>query len=135
MHLSSRVISGIAGLTLFASALPLPVLASTTCEDNGYSPFKDLTGCSPYFVAIDQLQDEGIIKGHPDGTYRPQDAINRAEFTTLITRLLHSQTCPLPVTPAAVFRDVPLNEWYTASVCTAKKYGIVDGKVVEEWDA
>jgi RNA polymerase sigma-70 factor (ECF subfamily) len=38
------------------------------------------------YEAINALTENGVISGYPDGTYKPQADISRAEMTTLISR-------------------------------------------------
>lgn len=40
---------------------------------------------------IDHFIARGLIAGYPDGTFKPQDSISRAEFTTLLVSVLHQQ--------------------------------------------
>lgn len=40
---------------------------------------------------IDHLTARGLIAGYPDGSFKPQDSISRAEFATLVVSVLHKQ--------------------------------------------
>ena len=77
---------------------------------------------SPYASAIAQLANRNIVKGYPDGTFKPQQAITRAEMLKIILLaanvevLLGQETC---------FSDVPKEERYVDIVCSAKAMGIV----------
>jgi hypothetical protein len=42
------------------------------------------TGGHPYDMAIDYMKTQGMIEGYPDGTYKPDAPINRAEFTKIL---------------------------------------------------
>lgn len=37
---------------------------------------------------ITKMSDKGIINGYEDGTFRPEDLLNRAEFATIMTKVL-----------------------------------------------
>ena len=52
---------------------------------------------------------EGLITGYPDGTFRPNRSMSRAEFVTLMNRLLNRG--PLLGRPAPRWADVPASHW------------------------
>lgn len=83
--------------------------------------FSDLTQYDQYLIAIDTLQDEGILKGYEDGSFKPANPINRAEFVTILVAAAKQ-------TPkgSSCFNDVG-SEWFAPYVCAAKEAGIVDG--------
>jgi hypothetical protein len=47
------------------------------------TPFSDIAG-HPNEEAIEYLQMNGIVKGYLDGTFKPDNQINRAEFVKII---------------------------------------------------
>ncbi|MBU1446190.1 beta-propeller domain-containing protein [Patescibacteria group bacterium] len=83
--------------------------------------FADVDASYEYSDAIYYLQDEGTIEGYEDDTYRPDNIINRAEFTkiTLIERgeIPEGGNC---------FPDVT-DQWFAPYVCKAKDLGLVQG--------
>ena len=89
--------------------------------------FSDVFPTHPYFEAISFVRSEGIVTGYEDGTYRPEQYINRAEFTKIIVganfRMEAIDRCPLTTD----FSDVTLSDWFAKYVCTAKHDGIIDG--------
>lgn len=58
-------------------------------ERGGFSdvPFNHLNA-----ETIDYVQANGIVSGYPDGTFRPDQTINRAEFVKIITIATFGQT-------------------------------------------
>jgi hypothetical protein len=70
------------------------------------------------------LSDKGFISGYPDRTFRPNQAITRAEFTRVLTNALEL-TKKQPATPT--FVDVNSGDWYYSCVETAAKSGLVKG--------
>jgi hypothetical protein len=65
---------------------------------------------------------EGIVKGYPDGTFRPKNNITRAEGVTMISRFSN-------VTPEAYdaeFTDVPASHWAAETVTGAYKAGMLE---------
>ena len=52
-------------------------------KDNAYS---DVSDTAWYAAAVSTLSKMGIISGYPDGTFRPNAPITRAEFAAMIAR-------------------------------------------------
>lgn len=77
---------------------------------------------------IQPLVDKGIISGYPDGTFRPNNPITRAEFCKIITSaLIYDGVIADYVTTRGTFTDVPDNIWYSQYVETAYANGFVVG--------
>ena len=83
---------------------------------------------SPYASAITQLANRNIVKGYPDGTFKPQQAITRAELLKII---LLAANVELSAGQESCFSDVPKEERYVDIVCSAKAMGIV--KWYDDW--
>ncbi|MDD5469954.1 MAG: S-layer homology domain-containing protein [Candidatus Peribacteraceae bacterium] len=75
--------------------------------------------------AIQYLLDNGIASGYPDGTFRPNDRINRAEFTKIIVGAVGLSTEGL--CKMASFSDVMGTEWYGPFSQAARCAGIIGG--------
>jgi polyhydroxybutyrate depolymerase len=87
-------------------------------------PFSDLAGSwYRYREAIADLQERGVLSGHPDGTFRPKDTLNRAEWLKMVFR---GRSDVQPGTRRC-FSDVAPDAWYAPYVCAAKARGIVQG--------
>ncbi|MDG0813886.1 S-layer homology domain-containing protein [Cohnella rhizosphaerae] len=77
-----------------------------------------------------ELADAGILSGYEDGTFRPDRAVTRAEFTAMMNRLM----AKLPKdglvegdpTREAFFTDIN-DEWYAEDVKKAAQLGLVQG--------
>lgn len=85
------------------------------------SPFKDVPSSHRHLAAIAQLKATEIIGGYPDGTFRPDITINRAEFTKIIMGVMGETT-----ETRSCFTDVK-TEWFAPYVCAAKENGIIGG--------
>ncbi|USB33771.1 S-layer homology domain-containing protein [Paenibacillus sp. YPG26] len=72
---------------------------------------------------IQKLVEKKIISGYPDGSFRPNQEINRAEFIALICRMLQLK----PVDGQSAFKDVNSDVWYAGYVNAIKAAGIVQG--------
>lgn len=53
------------------------------CTENDYP---DVSGKDWFNVAVSTMTNAGIIEGYPDGTFKPNNPITRAELATMISR-------------------------------------------------
>lgn len=83
--------------------------------------FSDVPEGHEYYDAIEYVKAEGIVVGYEDGTYRPGQLINRAEFTKIIMAALYPS-----IGGGACFPDVK-QEWFAKFICFAKDKGVVSG--------
>lgn len=61
----------------------------------------------------------GYVNGYPDGTFRPDRLILRAEAVVLLNRIMHTATT---ADPTISFKDVPPNHWaYEAITAAARR--------------
>ena len=70
----------------FTPLIPLlliPGLALAYNYEPSALPYNDAPSDLPSAIAIGVLTDEGIVEGYADNTFRPDTAINRAEFTKI----------------------------------------------------
>jgi uncharacterized protein YkwD len=86
--------------------------------------FYDVAASSSYYTAINYLADSGIINGYPDGSFKPEQEINRAEFLKL---LLESSNVTTDVNTATNFSDIDENAWYAKYVRKARQEGWIEG--------
>lgn len=86
--------------------------------------FADIDGVPWANEAILALSKRGVIKGTSETTFSPDDSIIRADFITLLMRMLDIDGGD--VTEAA-FDDVDMNEYYAEPVCRAKALGLITG--------
>lgn len=81
-------------------------------KDNAYS---DVSDTAWYAAAVSTLSKMGVISGYPDGTFRPNAPITRAEFAAMIARF--DETAKSADTP---FTDIS-SHW--AENAIGKAYG------------
>ncbi|MFC1655314.1 S-layer homology domain-containing protein [Patescibacteria group bacterium] len=88
--------------------------------------FTDVAFNDPLCPAIEFVKNQGIFQGYPDGTFRPNDVINRVESTKVI---LEGFSIPLLADDNTNqgFTDVIVNEWYMTYLRTGKDEGVVQG--------
>ncbi|MCK9478614.1 MAG: S-layer homology domain-containing protein [Firmicutes bacterium] len=75
---------------------------------------------------VSEMLTLGIIQGYEDNTFRPNNMITRAEFCTLITRVLGVDETSLDGLGGS-FDDVPATHWASGSIAFANNLGIVNG--------
>jgi len=76
--------------------------------------------------AIEFLKDSKIVAGYSDGSYKPENRINRAEFTKIIIEATYSDD-EIEGCDIASFSDVPADQWFSKYICMAKKHSVVSG--------
>lgn len=81
---------------------------------------------SDYWAApfINTLAAEGIVAGYPDGTFRPQQAIDRDEFAALV-RQAFDQESVRTIPSGSVFEDVPERYWAETAIEEAFEAGFL----------
>jgi hypothetical protein len=85
--------------------------------------FSDVSASYWGYSAISSLASKGIIAGYPDGTFKPDASITRAEFATMLVKALALNTSGTTGT----FTDVTTGAWYYGTVNAAASAGIVSG--------
>jgi hypothetical protein len=85
--------------------------------------FSDVPRTHPAFSAITSLYIRGVIGGYSDGTFRPRNSINRAEFLKILVAGFQSDEVR---GEKKCFKDVS-SEWFAEYVCAAKRLGWIDG--------
>lgn len=118
----------------FAVGSPLESRAVESWPGEGMV-FADVGEDDAYFEALGYLKEKDIISGYPDGTFRPYQTINRAEFTKIIIGSTGEGYSPLR-DPSGYdiysligvpFSDVENGAWYIPYLREAKDALIIDG--------
>lgn len=117
------------------TGLFLPVSVFALTFEVKTLPYSDSPSDLPTQIAISTLTEMEIVKGNPDGTFKPGVSINRAEFIKIAMGLLPPETVRIAT---RCFPDVDENIWFAEPVCRAKALGIVSGNSVvgvpaEQW--
>jgi hypothetical protein len=77
--------------------------------------------------AITVANDLGIVKGFPDGTFKPDQAVNRAEFAAMITRALAIPESALAAYTSTSFKDTAGYGWAVPYLAFCESKGIMLG--------
>lgn len=86
--------------------------------------FSDIPSTYWAWAEIQSLVQENVVQGYPDGTFRPEMPVTRAEFAKMIVAAL-----PLPLVQGGVpsFPDVSPDHWAFALIESAATAGLLKG--------
>ena len=104
--------------TIFFRLLTDDVRDENLTKTNRYS---DVAATAWYNTAVSTLSSMGIITGYPDGTFRPNAAITRAEFAAIAARFDSNGD-----KTAAKFSDIA-NHWAKDEISIAYNNGWITG--------
>lgn len=104
--------------TIFFRLLTDDVRDENLTKTNRYS---DVTRADWYNTAVSTLSSMGIITGYPDGTFRPNAAITRAEFAAIAARFDSNGD-----KTTAKFSDIA-NHWAKDEISIAYNNGWING--------
>ena len=88
-----------------------------------YPTFKDIGMGSWYYRYIVYAKEYAIIEGYPDGSFKPDNTINRAEALKILVEMAGLSAG----TGTTGFPDVNESAWYSGYVKTAVDLGVVSG--------
>ncbi|MGL5196342.1 MAG: S-layer homology domain-containing protein, partial [Chroococcales cyanobacterium] len=102
-----------------ATAITSPHIVASDVKSQ---PLSDIAGhwAEPFILA---LYNTGAVGGYPDGTFKPDDKMTRAQYAALLTKALN----PELKRDAATFKDVAEDFWGYVAVQTAYKSGFISG--------
>jgi hypothetical protein len=107
---------GITSVSIAAPIVaPAPVLAQTT--------FTDVPSNYWAIGFIQELANRGVIKGFPDGSFRPNEPVTRAQFAAMIRQAFSVQS----VRSSTNFIDVPADYWAATAIQEAYTTGFMSG--------
>ncbi len=115
-------------VTTTTARVPPPPATTTTTQPPQVATFSDVPSDYVFAGQIYALVSRGVIGGYPDGTYRPDDPVTRAQFAKIIVLALGRQ--PLAAgTRTPTFYDVPFTGalYPFGYVETAVDLGIITG--------
>lgn len=117
-----KLLTSLLTILLLFSLLPTAQAETEYPPYNDPVPFKDLRGAS---WDIMFLYKKGIIGGYPDGTFRPNEPITRAQVSAMLLRALD---IPLQENPTITFKDVSKNSTHYRALATINDKGILRGE-------
>lgn len=106
-------------LAIFLSSQIISRAEQTEPAQKSPLPFPDVAeDCWAYSV-ISQLVNRKLIAGYPDGTFRPENTLSRAEFAAFLAR---AANLPVQQPDRPVHQDVEPDAWYAPVIGATYKY-------------
>ncbi|MEH1804356.1 S-layer homology domain-containing protein [Nostoc sp.] len=124
-QLTKLVSAGVSLLTLNLTVLAVGTL-DTYAQSSPTTTFSDV---QPNYWAqpfIRGLAARNIVTGYPDGTFRPEQPVDRDEFAAII-RKAFDQPPTRQIKSGAVYKDIPTNYWASRPIEEAYQQGFMTG--------
>lgn len=103
----------ITSLLVVGSAIPVAIA------------FSDVPNVHDNYISIEYLSQNGIVSGYEDGTFRPEQLVNRTEALKII---LEGNKIEVNESVSEVaFSDIATTDWFSRYIMRAKELGIVSG--------
>jgi S-layer homology domain len=118
----SDSLAKVASSTPLAEAVNANNTTPTTPSPNKIAQASDVGGnwAEPFIKA---LVEKDIIKGYPDGTFKPDQPVTRAEFAALLNKAFELKS----VRAGRNFKDVPKKYWASEVIQKAYQSGFLSG--------
>lgn len=81
--------------------------------------FSDVRQSHWAYSAINTLVNEGVLSGYPDGTFRPEGLVSRAEFSKILVNTFNINK---KYDIKEIYEDVPVTHWAYYYVHTASDF-------------
>lgn len=99
------------------------VSATGSIDPYALSSFKDINKDEWYYSYVSTAYSMGYITGYPDGSFRPNDNITRADICTIVNRVLKAEN-----SSASAFKDDSLIPSYAKNAVYAlNSKGVING--------
>lgn len=95
----------------------------------GELPFSDVSQAEWYSEYLYTGYEKSIVNGNPDGSFKPENPVNRAEFLKIL--FLGMKVDINPTVTEKPYYDVEMVDWYAPYISYAKKIEIVDTKAID----
>lgn len=86
--------------------------------------FNDVDSDAKSYDAISFLKEHEVIRGYPDGSFKPENVVSRVEALKFILNGINSDLITARELP---FPDTSAREWYSSFVATGYNKRIVEG--------
>ncbi|MDZ8185361.1 MAG: S-layer homology domain-containing protein [Nostoc sp. ChiSLP02] len=123
MFTLNRWQSGTAALMALSVTVGTVAPFVTAAPSFAQTTFSDVS--SNYWAApfIQELSQRGVIAGFPDGSFRPEEAVTRAQFAAMVNKAFQKAQQRSPIS----FTDVPSNYWAASAIGQAYTIGFLSG--------
>lgn len=116
LHRTATFFSNFLGVFLFSLLFSLTAVAAS---------YPDVAEGNANFKAIQFLDERGIVQGYPDGSFKPEALVNRAEAMKIISKAFGFGDEKKEY--EVVFPDVKSADWFFGYIMGAKERSVVSG--------
>lgn len=110
---------------LLTKALMLATILGFTSAATFAKDYADLPKDHWAYKQIQILTDFNVVVGYPDGNYRPEQNVTRAEFATMVIKAFEQQKAEIK--QPAKFTDVSEKDWFYGMVQRAVMFDLLKG--------
>ncbi len=121
----AAVIGGIGAIATVPGVFLLAAEAQTSYPDVASDYW-----AQPYIM---QLSQADILTGYPDGTFRPEQPIDRDEYAAVIRQAFNAEPVR-SISEASTFEDVPEGYWANAAIEEAYEAGFMGTPEADEFE-
>ncbi|MBU0668238.1 beta-propeller domain-containing protein [Patescibacteria group bacterium] len=132
--MKKTIILTLSAIGLFALAAAQVIALDAAQTSAQTDPFPDVYSSHVNYEAINYLKNNGIIEGYPDGNYKPENNINRAEFVKILMGAVFnydpqkdSAGSGAYKTTGLTFSDIKAGEWYIPYLREAVEKNVISG--------
>lgn len=119
LNFSHRSLGSAAVLMGITAVVPLTTVAPVSAQPAYFADTSSYWG-QPFIQALAKKQ---VISGFPDGTFKPNQPVDRAEFAAMIQKAFNQK----PIRQSGRFRDVPQDYWAASAIEEAYETGFMVG--------
>ncbi len=124
-HFSSRFVKASVSVAWGCSALAIASTPSAFAQDPAVqaAQFSDVSFSYWARPFIEKLAEKNIIKGFPDGSFKPDEPVTRAQFAAIVRQAFNED----PIRRYTGFKDVQSSFWATPAISQAYTTGFLSG--------
>lgn len=115
-----RILSFLLAAVLALSLLVLPAGAADVVR------FSDVTD-QDSLMAVESLRLMGVLDGYSDNTFRPNAALNRAQFCKMVVYAMNGEEELGLYSTVTIFPDTKPSHWASAYINMASRKGVIAG--------
>lgn len=113
-----------------AQLLKIILLANNhNIDESALSTFPDVNRSAWYSAFVKKATDLQIVNGYPDGSFKPDKTVNRAEAFKIILETLKGSELSAP--DFSPYPDAPANQWFAKYAAFAKSNNLIDSALFE----
>ncbi len=104
----------------------LLLVATSVCVQSAYAFYSDMEETHWAYKQIKTLSDSGVLVGYPDGTFKPDENVTRAEFASMAIKALGQEHTNIaqPVS----FTDIDSSFWAYDAIQKAVYFDLISNE-------